>query len=65
LQQLGGDGMVALQFLLIFPLPPAKQSVSFRLTLGADDRTLTAEEVTRTREKVVEGIKSAGYDLRE
>jgi phenylalanyl-tRNA synthetase beta chain len=65
LQQLGGDGMVALQFLLIFPLPPGKKSVSFRLTLGADDRTLTAEEVTRTREKVVEGIKSAGYDLRE
>jgi phenylalanyl-tRNA synthetase beta subunit len=54
-----------LQFLLIFPLPPDKKSVSFRLTLGADDRTLTAEEVTRTREKVVEGIKSAGYELRE
>jgi phenylalanyl-tRNA synthetase beta subunit len=54
-----------LQFLLIFPLPPDKKSVSFRLTLGADDRTLTAEEVTRTREKVVEGIKSAGFELRE
>jgi len=25
-----------------------KKSVSFRLTLGADDRTLTADEVTRT-----------------
>ena len=65
LRQLAGDGLVALQFLLIFPLPPDKKSVSFRLTLGADDRTLTAEEVTRTREKVVEGIKTAGYDLRE
>jgi phenylalanyl-tRNA synthetase beta chain len=65
LRQLAGEGLVALQFLLIFPLPPDKKSVSFRLTLGADDRTLTAEEVTRTREKVVEGIKTAGYDLRE
>jgi phenylalanyl-tRNA synthetase beta chain len=65
LWQLSGDSLVALQFLLIFPLPPDKKSVSFRLTLGADDRTLTADEVTRTREKVVEGIKAAGYELRE
>jgi phenylalanyl-tRNA synthetase beta chain len=65
LHHLAGDGLVSLQFLLIFPLPPDKKSVSFRLTLGADDRTLTADEVTRTRERVVEGLKSAGYDLRE
>jgi phenylalanyl-tRNA synthetase beta chain len=65
LRQFAGDGLVALQFLLIFPLPPDKKSVSFRLTFGADDRTLTAEEVTRTREKVVEGIKAVGYELRE
>ena len=65
LRQLAGNSMVALQFLLIFPLPPDKKSVSFRLTLGADDRTLTSDEVTRTRENVVEGIKAAGYDLRE
>src|SRR5689334_7625274 len=65
LRQLAGEGLVGLQFLLIFPLPPDKKSVSFRLTLGADDRTLTADEVTRTRERIVEGIKSAGYELRE
>jgi phenylalanyl-tRNA synthetase beta chain len=65
LRQLAGDSLVSLQFLLIFPLPPDKKSVSFRLTLGADDRTLTAEEVTRTRERVVEGIKAAGFELRE
>src|SRR5450755_4513782 len=49
LRPLAGEGLVSLLFLLIFPLPPDKKSVSFRLTLGADDRTLTAEEVTRTR----------------
>ena len=65
LRQLAGDSLVSLQFLLIFPLPADKKSVSFRLTLGADDRTLTADEVTRTREKVVEGIKAAGFELRE
>ncbi|MCU1333507.1 MAG: phenylalanyl-tRNA synthetase beta subunit, partial [Candidatus Angelobacter sp.] len=65
LRQLAGEGLVSLQFLLIFPLPPDKKSVSFRLTLGANDRTLTADEVTRTRERVVEGLKSAGFELRE
>jgi phenylalanyl-tRNA synthetase beta chain len=65
LRQFAGERLVSLQFLLIFPLPPDKKSVSFRLTLGADDRTLTAEEVTRTRERVVEGIKAAGFELRE
>jgi phenylalanyl-tRNA synthetase beta chain len=65
LRQLAGEGLVGLQFLLIFPLPPDKKSVSFRLTFGADDRTLTADEVARARERIVSGIKSAGYDLRE
>ena len=65
LRQLAGEGLVSLQFLLIFPLPPDKKSVSFRLTFGADDRTLTADEVSSARERVVQGIKAAGYELRE
>jgi phenylalanyl-tRNA synthetase beta chain len=65
LRHFAGGSLVSLQFLLVFPLPPDKKSVSFRLTLGADDRTLNAEEVTHTRERVVDGIKSAGYELRE
>jgi phenylalanyl-tRNA synthetase beta chain len=65
LQHLAGSHLVSLQFLLIFPLPQDKKSVSFRLTVGADDRTLTNEEVTGIRDRVVAGIKSAGYELRE
>jgi len=65
LRRLAGDGLVSLQFLLIFPLPGGKKSVSFRLTVGADERTLTAEEVTRVRDRVVQGIKASGYELRE
>jgi phenylalanyl-tRNA synthetase beta chain len=65
LRELAGQGLVSLQFLLIFALPPDKKSVSFRLTLGANDRTLNAEEVTHTRERIAEGMKSAGYELRE
>jgi len=65
LRQLAGEALVSLQFLLIFPVQPHKKSVSFRLTLGAGNRTLTAEEVTGIRERVVAGIKAAGYELRE
>jgi phenylalanyl-tRNA synthetase beta chain len=65
LRQLAGESLVSLQFLLIFPLPPDKKSVSFRLTFGADDRTLTNEEVTGIRDRVVAGIRAAGYELRE
>ena len=65
LRHLAGDDLVSLQFLLIFPLPGGKKSVSFRLTAGAEDRTLTADEVTRVRERVVQGIKAAGFELRE
>jgi phenylalanyl-tRNA synthetase beta chain len=65
LRRLAGDDLVSLQFLLIFPLPGGKKSVSFRLTAGAENRTLTADEVTRIRERVVQGIKAAGYELRE
>jgi phenylalanyl-tRNA synthetase beta chain len=63
-QSAKGD-LVALQFLLIFPLPAEKKSVSFRLTVGADDHTLTAEEVAGVRDRVVTGIRSAGWELRE
>jgi phenylalanyl-tRNA synthetase beta chain len=65
LRQLAGDDLAALQFLLVFPLPQEKKSVSFRLTVGAESRTLTTDEVTRIRERVVAGIKAAGYELRE
>ncbi len=65
LRHLAGNDLVSLQFLLIFPLPQQKKSVSFRLTAGAENRTLTADEVTRIRERVVQGIKAAGYELRE
>jgi phenylalanyl-tRNA synthetase beta chain len=65
LRQLAGGDLVALQFLLIFALPQEKKSVSFRLTAGAEDRTLTADEVTRIRDRVVAGIKASGYELRE
>ena len=46
------------------PLPNDRQSMTFRLSVSADDHTLTAEEVTAIRTRIIEALRSQGYDLR-
>ncbi len=41
-----------------------KQSISFRLTVGSGERTLSSEEVTQIRSRVIEGMRGLGYELR-
>jgi phenylalanyl-tRNA synthetase beta chain len=45
-------------------LPEGKKSVSFRVVAGAADRTLTADEITELRNKIIRGLNGLGYDLR-
>ncbi len=58
-----GD-LVALDYLRTFALPDGRRSVSFRLTVGAPDRTLSNEDVTAVRNRVIEGLRSRGFELR-
>lgn len=61
-----GD-MVALEFLRQYSGPPladGTKSVSFRVTLGAADRTLSSDEITASREAIIEKMKRRGYELR-
>lgn len=46
------------------PLPESSKSVSFRLTLAAPDRTLSSDEVTAVRNRIIEEMRRAGYELR-
>jgi phenylalanyl-tRNA synthetase beta chain len=46
------------------PLPEGTKSVSFRVTVGADDRTLSADEIGEIRERLIAVMKEAGYELR-
>jgi phenylalanyl-tRNA synthetase beta chain len=46
------------------PLPADRKSVSFRVTLGAADRTLSSDEITQSRTSLIESLRNAGYDLR-
>ncbi|HBY59278.1 MAG TPA: phenylalanine--tRNA ligase subunit beta [Solibacterales bacterium] len=67
LRELAAPDLVALRFVMKYsgpPLPEGAKSVSFRLTVGAPDRTLSAEDVTAIRARIIEGMRAAGYELR-
>jgi phenylalanyl-tRNA synthetase beta chain len=46
------------------PLPEREKSVSFRVVAGAADHTLSAEEITDLRDRIIKGLKSLGHELR-
>jgi phenylalanyl-tRNA synthetase beta chain len=46
------------------PLAEGTKSVSFRLTVGSLDRTLSSEEVSEIRARLIDGMRAQGYDLR-
>lgn len=67
LRELAAGDLVELEFLMKYsgpPLPEGRKSVSFRLTVGAQDRTLSTEDMLAIRTRVVAGMRGAGYELR-
>ncbi|MGA2588521.1 MAG: phenylalanine--tRNA ligase subunit beta [Bryobacteraceae bacterium] len=46
------------------PLAEGTKSVSFRLTVGSPERTLSSEEVGEIRARLIDGMHAQGYDLR-
>jgi phenylalanyl-tRNA synthetase beta chain len=64
LETLAGDVLLSMAFLREFALADGARSLSYRLTVGAPDRTLSAEEVGAVRSRIIDGMRSAGYELR-
>jgi phenylalanyl-tRNA synthetase beta chain len=64
LSALAGDSLVSIVFLRDFPLPDGSRSLSYRLTVGSTDRTLSSEEVAAVRSRIIEGMRQAGYELK-
>ncbi len=67
LKDLTGDSLESIEYLRRYTgsqLPEGKQSLSYRLKVFAADHTLTSEEVGAIRDRIIEGMKQAGYDLR-
>jgi phenylalanyl-tRNA synthetase beta chain len=46
------------------PLAVAQKSVTFRLTVGSPERTLSSDEVGEIRERIIQGLRQLGYQLR-
>jgi phenylalanyl-tRNA synthetase beta chain len=46
------------------PLAEGQKSVSFRLTVGSPERTLSSEEAGEIRARIIEGMRGLGYELR-
>lgn len=46
------------------PLPEGKKSLSYRIVVYAPDHTLSAEEVAEVRQRMIQGVQAAGYQLR-
>jgi len=46
------------------PLAEDQRSLSCRLTVYAPDHTLTSEELSAIRQKVIDGMRASGYELR-
>jgi phenylalanyl-tRNA synthetase beta chain len=46
------------------PLEEGRKSVSFRVTLSSAERTLSSEEVSEVRERIIARMRELGYELR-
>jgi phenylalanyl-tRNA synthetase beta chain len=67
LRDAAGPALVGIEFVRQYtgaPLPEASKSVSYRMTVGAADRTLSSEDVAAIRAGIIEAMRAAGYDLR-
>jgi hypothetical protein len=45
-------------------LPHGQKSVSYNLKVGALDHTMTADELTVIRQRIIDGMQALGYELR-
>ncbi|HEY1495815.1 MAG TPA: phenylalanine--tRNA ligase subunit beta [Candidatus Solibacter sp.] len=62
-----GPLLESIQFVRQYAGPPLAEgvkSVSFRLTVGSPERTLSSEEITAVRNAIIEGMRAKGYELR-
>ncbi|MGA3024400.1 MAG: phenylalanine--tRNA ligase subunit beta [Bryobacteraceae bacterium] len=64
LAELAGGWLEAIEFVREYMLTREQRSVSFRITVGAPDKTLSSEEVGAIRQRIIDGMTARGYELR-
>ncbi len=56
--------ILSIEFLREFALPDGRRSLSYRITAGASDRTLSSEETGAIRAGILEALTARGYESR-
>jgi len=67
LTSFAGDLLESIEYVRQYtgpPLPEDTKSVSFRLTFGSPERTLSSDEVATIRARIIEGMRGLSYELR-
>jgi len=64
LAEFAGPALVSIEFVRDYMLTPEQRSVSFRIAVGAPDKTLSSEEAGAIRQRIIDGMTSRGYELR-
>jgi len=62
-----GSDLASIEFVRQYDGPPLRagqKSVTYHLEIGAPDHTVTAEEVTRVRNRIVDQLRDLGFDFR-
>lgn len=63
IRSFAGELAEAVEFVTDYQMPDSRKSLSFRIVLGATDRTLAGAEVTAIRERIIEGLRGLNYEL--
>jgi phenylalanyl-tRNA synthetase beta chain len=67
LTKLAGPDLAMIEFIRQYdgpPLPREQKSVSYHLEVGALDHTMSTDEVTEIRNRIIQGMRELGFDLR-
>ncbi len=67
IRSFAGPLLESIQFVRQYSGPPleeGRKSVSFRVTVGSPERTLSSEEAGAIRARIIEGMRGLGYELR-
>ncbi len=67
IRSFAGPLLESIEFLRQYSGPPleaGRKSVSFRVTVGSSERTLSSEEVSEIRDRIIAGMRDMGYELR-
>jgi phenylalanyl-tRNA synthetase beta chain len=66
-KEFAGELLESIEYVRQYSGPPLAEntkSVSFRLTVGSPERTLSSEEAGAIRARIIEGMRGLGYELR-